>query len=105
MVFENLTPHAIHLNSGEVFSASGRVARVEAGFEEVYGGVYPMFVQTFGEVQDLPAPEEGVTYIVSALVLSALAGSRGDVVAPATGHKATVRNEKGHILSVPGFTR
>ena len=33
------------------------------------------------------------------------AAKRADVVSPATGHPDTVRNEKGHIVSVPGFVR
>lgn len=64
-----------------------------------------VFEQRFGTVIDLPEPVPGTVYIVSAMVLSALAGSRPDVVAPATGHPACVRNDKGHILSVPGFVR
>ena len=42
-------------------------------------------------------------YIVSALVLSALAGNREDVVAPATGHPETIRQD-GKIVSVPGLS-
>ena len=53
---------------------------------------------------DVEAPEAGVIYIVSAMVLSA-AKDRHDLVAPATNHELTVRNEKGHIVSVPGFVR
>ena len=64
-----------------------------------------VFKQKFGTVIDLPEPEPGTVYIVSAMVLSALAGSRSDVVTPATGHPECVRNEKGHIISVPGFVR
>ncbi len=60
--------------------------------------------QSFGDIQGLPAPEAGVIYIVSAMVLSA-AKDRTDLVAPATNHQDTVRNEKGHIVSVPGFVR
>jgi hypothetical protein len=37
-------------------------------------------------------------------VLSAC-DDRDDVVAPATGHPDTMRNDKGHIISVPGFVR
>ena len=55
------------------------------------------------EVQGLPAPEEGVYLIVSALV--AQAAKRADVVSPATGHPDVVRDQKGQIASVPGFVR
>jgi hypothetical protein len=47
-----------------------------------------------------------VLYIVSALVLTAAkAAVRTDCVAPATGHPDCVRNDKGFIVSVPGFVR
>ena len=38
------------------------------------------------------------------MVLSALAGSREDVAAPATGHPDTIRQD-GKIISVPGFVK
>ena len=69
-----------------------------------FGGVL-VFKQVFGTVIDLPEPVPGTVYVVSAMVLSALAGRRSDVVAPATGHPECVRNDKGHILSVPGVVR
>jgi hypothetical protein len=33
------------------------------------------------------------------------ASNRDDLVAPATGHPDTIRNEKGQIISVPGFVQ
>ena len=103
MTFRNFTPHNIVLNSGEVFAPEG-LARVQASFSSFdENGVCS---QVFGEVTGLPAPEEGVLLIVSAMVLSAAqAQGRRDVVAPATGHPLCVRNEAGHIVSVPGFVR
>lgn len=98
----NLTPHPIVLNDGRVFNPSGDVARVSVSFAEPDGDVCE---QVFGAMYYLPEPMPGLVYIVSALVLGALNGSRPDVVAPATGHPDTVRNEKGHIVSVPCFTR
>lgn len=98
--FRNFTPHTIVLNDGRAFESEG-VARVAASFTEFENDVCE---QTFGEITGLPEPVEGVKYIVSALVLSAAkAAGRTDVVAPATGHPACVRNEKGFIVSVPGF--
>lgn len=99
--YVNCTPHAIVLNDGAVFAPSGTIARCQASFTEFVDGVCR---QQFGEVQNLPAPEEGVRYIVSAMVLAALAGSRPDVVAPATGHPDCVRVD-GQIKSVPGFVQ
>lgn len=98
MKFLNYTPHEIILNDGRSFPSEG-VARVAASFTEFNkDGICR---QEFGEVEGLPAPQKGVKLIVSAMVLSA--SDRDDLVAPATGHPDTIRNEKGHIVSVPGF--
>lgn len=99
MKYINLTPHAIVLNDGRSFEPSGEIARVSASFAEAGPD---LFTQVFGEVANLPAPVEGTRFIVSGLVKAALP-ERDDVVSPATGHPDTVRNDKGHILSVPGF--
>jgi hypothetical protein len=55
-----------------------------------------------GAVEGLPAPQEGVVFIVSGMVLEALRGSgRSDVFAPGTGPTdGAVRNDKGQILGV-----
>ena len=95
--FINYTPHTINLNDGRSFPSQG-VARVSASFSPIVDDVC---TQVFGDVQGLPAPQDGVRYIVSAMVLSA--SDRSDIVAPATGHPDTVRNDKGHIVSVPCF--
>lgn len=101
MKFINLTPHAINV-AGVVYPASGETARVAVSHVEgtPVDGVRT-FTQVYGDVQGIPAPVDGVMYIVSAMVFAAT--DRADVVAPATGHDEIVRNEKGHIVSVPGF--
>ena len=99
--FINLTPHAVRLNNGTEFPASGTIARVTSSFTDFDSDGVATVV--FGEVQNLPEPAENTLYIVSALVLSA--SKRADLVAPATGHPEAVRNEKGQIVSVPGFVR
>ena len=99
----NLTPHALNVVNEEVnltVEPSGTIARVAVTTEEVEGKP-GFFKQVFGQVEGLPAPEADTVYIVSAMVLSALGSSRTDVVAPATSMAA--RNEKGQIVSVPGF--
>jgi len=103
MKFVNLTPHVIAINDGRTFPSVG-LARVQATFGDFDNdGVTS---QLFGAVEGLPEPEEGTSYIVSGLVLTAMAASaRKDLVAPASGHPEVVRNEKGHIVSVPGFIR
>ena len=102
--FVNCTPHAIKLNDGRVFEPSGSIARVSqtiSDFDE--DGIA---TQSFGAVTGLPEPQDGVIYIVSAMVLGrAQAEGRTDVVAPATGHKNCVRDEGGRIVSVPGFLK
>jgi len=101
MKIVNLTPHQVRLNSGAEFAPSGTVARVRAeytGPDE--DGIY---VVTFGQVQNLPAPEPGTLYVVSAMV--AQAAKRADVVSPATGHPEAIRDASGQIKSVPGWVR
>ena len=103
MRFINLTPHAIVLNDGTRFEPSGTIARVSVSFSEFNSD--RICDQVFGEIQHLPEPVEDTALIVSGMVLSANNGRRTDLVAPATGHANVVRNDKGHIISVPGFVR
>ena len=98
-IFKNFTPHDVKLNDGTVYPSIG-IARVSATFTEFNDGVCH---QKFGDIVGLPESQQGVKYIVSAYVLGAT--NRDDVVAPATGHPDTVRDDKGHIVSVPGFVR
>lgn len=102
--FVNCTPHAIKLNDGRVFEPSGTIARVSQSISDFDAD--GVATQTFGSVVDLPEPQAETIYIVSAMVLSrAQIEGRTDVVAPATGHKACVRDQDGRIVSVPGFLR
>lgn len=101
----NLTPHAINIVSEEddinlTIPASGVVARVASTVTKLDKG---FFTTAYGDVEGLPEPVEGTVYVVSGLVLSALAGSREDVYAPAT--TLAARNEAGQIVSVPGLVR
>jgi hypothetical protein len=103
MKFVNLTPHAITVEGLGTIPASGIVARVGVTQRDVgaRGGVR-LRTSIKGSVEGMPAPAEGVTYIVSAMVLDALAGSRlTDVVAPDTGPDAI--RENGQIVAVCGF--
>ena len=101
MEYINLTPHPIVLNNGEVFESKG-VARISTSFSEFDENNVCTVV--YGDVEGIPEPKPETLYIVSGMVLSAPHG-RDDLVAPATGHPAAVRNDKGHIISVPGFVR
>ena len=104
----NLTPHDITVRIeglDTVFPKSGTVARVSQISEFLFNinGI-PAFESKFGDVLDIP--EEGsakdTIYLVSGLVLSAVAGNRADCIAPKTDNTA-IRNEAGHIVAVAGF--
>ena len=104
--FINLTPHDIKLNDSTIYPATGKIARVENTFSNFCCGISKVF---YGEIENLPEPEDGVYYIVSAMVLAANNSQprcrrRGDLVAPATGHP-NCKRENGFIVSVPGFVR
>lgn len=102
--FINVTPHAITLNNGVVFPASGTVARVSNTFGNPDGD--NVMDIHYGDINGLPEPADNTLYIVSAIVLSAAKEKgRTDCVAPATGHPDCVRSDKGFIVSVPGFVR
>ena len=100
--FINATPHPIVMNDGRVFEPSGILPRVSQEISEFDSDL--IATQSFGKVEGLPEPAPEIVYIVSAMVLSACK-DRVDLVAPATNHKDTIRNEKGHIISVPGFVK
>lgn len=103
MNFINLTPHAIQLNDGTVFPPSGETCSVEQVTTEFDSD--GIAESGFGQLV-LPEPRQGVTFIASMLVAQAASAlGRRDVVAPATRHADTVRNEAGHIVSVPGLLR
>jgi hypothetical protein len=109
----NLTPHAITLHVDErdiTVPPSGVIARVAStpgkpGVIEVDGVVIPVNgIPTFGEVENLPAPEDGIGFIVSGLVASR--ASRADVFSPATGpNDGAIRDEAGRIVAVTRLNR
>ncbi len=102
----NLTPHTINLNNGTSYQASGTIARVSAGYTDFDSDL--ICDQSYGTITGLPDHASDTLYIVSALVLSAAKlqlPNRIDLIAPATGHPDCIRNDKGQIISVPGFVR
>lgn len=100
--FVNLTPHMLRLNDGRILIPAAPAPRVAASFTDFDAD--GITEQKFGEITGLPTPQPGKFLVVSGMLLTALAGTRPDVVAPATGHPAVIR-ENGQIVSVPGFTR
>ena len=103
--FVNLTPHSIRVASeGGSFvdlpsEGVARCATSRQPLPSVAG--FRLVRQAFGQVTGLPDPAADTTYVVSALVLAALAGTRQDVVAPDTGPDAI--RENGQIVAVLGF--
>lgn len=107
----NLTPHAITINGHTgrvVIPPSGAVARVEpapdpAGDDiiTVDGVTVRVAGQRLGQAVGLPEPEDGVMFIVSLPVASALAGRRRDVVSPGP----LVRDENGQPVACDGLVR
>jgi hypothetical protein len=93
----NYTPHAVTV-AGTTYPPTGDVARVSSSFSDIVDG---FCYQQFGSIEGLPSPQADTVYIVSGLVFAAT--DRADVIAPATGHPDVVRNDRGHIVSVPAF--
>jgi hypothetical protein len=107
----NLTPHDINLVNevGEIirtFPGTDSPARCATYREKIMDlhieGVEvptPLYSTTFGEVENLPAPIEGVRYIVSNTVAQAFKGKRYDLIIP----DAIVRNKAGNIIGCKAF--
>jgi hypothetical protein len=98
----NLTPHDINIvrEDGTTWTipASGEVARVYANTRRVdeFDGV-PITQTFYGMVAGLPEPQDGVRYIVSALVAERVTDRTakvGDILVPSE----TVRDEHGRII-------
>lgn len=104
MEFVNCTPHALTIEGLGTLPPSGTLPRCAAVRTESspVGGVR-LVRQTMGQVTGLPDAREGVALIVSALVLGALNGTRGDVYAPDTGPDAV--RENGQIVAVRGLVQ
>lgn len=108
MTLVNLTPHAINIitDGGTVTVApSGQVARVQVS-QTVVGNItfndmqVPIMDTVFGDVEDLPPPQDGVMYLVSRVVLSASPG-RNDLVVP----HDLVRDDEGRIIGAKALAR
>jgi hypothetical protein len=101
MKFVNLTPHTVNETlTARVFPPSGTIARVSAVStpEGELGGI-PVFNTVYGAVEGLPAPQDGVALIVSAMVKDAAKGSRFDLVSPGD----LVRDAAGVVIGCKGF--
>ena len=97
----NLTSHTINeVTSGMEIPKTGKVARVKSTTIKVGEHMgCPIYRSTFGEIEGLPEPEEGVLYIVSSLALNAVPDDRTDVVSPGN----LQRDEHGNPVGCVGF--
>jgi len=105
----NLTPHdlTVYLADGTTLTIppSGVVARVSQDYTplgtlNLGNAQVPLVATTYGAIQGLPDPVDGVFYITSALVAQAAwSQGRKDVLAPDTGAGA-VRDDQGRIVGV-----
>ena len=100
----NLTPHPINLfdeNGEQVVIQSSGLARCAVTTEQV-GSVNGIKVNEshFGEIQGLPEPQADTVYVVSAMVLAALHGTREDVL----GLSEYVRDEQGRTVGARALT-
>lgn len=102
-MFVNLTPHALNVRVGTAeitIPPSGAVARtaqtvIPCG--EIDGvSIYRI---TYGAVENLPAPREGIWYIVSSLTAQAVK-DRNDILVPGP----AVRDTDGRIIGCQGFS-
>lgn len=104
----NLTPHAINLMAdGETVTLkpSGVVARcattrTQVDVLTVDGVQIPVNQIGFGAVQDLPAPQDGVLFVVSSLVANA-AKDRTDLLTV----DDAVRDAAGNIVGARALAR
>ena len=102
MALINLTPHDIIVVSEAqtITLPSQGVCRVSS--TSVLVGEHegtPLYKVEFGQVEGLPDQVDGVLYIVSALVKSAVP-HRNDVVSPTE----YVRDSEGRIIGCKGFS-
>jgi hypothetical protein len=105
----NKTPHAVSVadSDGKVIrtiEATPPACRVKSESRPGAPLDGVPFVETvFGEIENLPAPEEGVWYIVSQIVIAA-ANGRPDLVRPDSGPTA-VRDAEGRMIACRALTR
>ena len=97
MTLINLTPHEVIL-CGTKIPASGQQARVsmtraQTGTIDIDGTTVPIYRTILGTVTGLPPVNEGIGYIVSAMVRSA-APERRDIYSPAD----LLRDSSGAVI-------
>lgn len=103
----NLTPHAIKVvgeDDAFVFPASGTVLRLIESEKVMYINKLGIkFVRKTYSLPDMSFVKTDKTYIVSIITIPYLIGITGDFIAPDTGVKSVIRDDKGNITGVRGF--
>lgn len=105
----NKTPHSIHIadEDGNIVREipptppACRVASSAKPGTPIDG--VPFVETVFGEIENLPAPEDGVWYIVSQIVIAASNG-RPDLVRPDSGPTA-MRDADGKMIACRALTK
>ncbi len=93
----NLTPHAVifpNRSPSITIESSGQVARCKelTSSRGKFAGI-PLVITNYGNVENLPEPEEDTLYIVSMLVRMALS-NRKDLASPGE----LIRDDNGQIV-------
>lgn len=99
--FINLTPHDINLPYGQTVRPTGYVARVNSVQQQVdnINGI-PVLVTKLLETMNLPEPEEGVVFIVPAVVRTN-SPERQDLLSPTK----LIRDTDGRVVGCGAFER
>ena len=105
MPIVNLTPHVLNIQAGDgaflvLKPESTPPARVACNsvFAHRFLGI-DMVKTTYGEIENLPDPKYGITYVVSGMVLAALKGTRPDVCSPGE----LIRDDAGKPIGCKGL--
>lgn len=101
--FINLTPHSLTVLDNEnhpvEIPSSGIIARANQELVELdpIAG-FAVKATNYGLTENVPAPEPGTLYIVSALAAQGMYG-RNDILMPGP----AIRDEEGRIVGCQGF--
>ena len=99
----NMTPHWVNSvgDDNKIIKTFDSVGVARGSQQTVVIGDIngiPLTTTSFGDVVDLPAPQDGVFFIVSRLVLSACP-DRNDLLVP----NDLVRDDNGNIIGAKSF--
>ena len=101
MKFINLTNHDIYeVTTKTHIPRSGKVVELHTATHDtaIVNNIRVFRTVVYG-LSGLPAPQEGVMYIVSALAMNGIPADRTDVVCP----YKPVRNAQGKVYGCKGF--